>query len=209
MEGLPLSCAILRLSDMQQLPATTSFIGETGVCTSGTPLHEFCTTVASKSSHKSEGVRPKLLVSFTNYGYFDMAHNFIEALNRLGIYNVVMFALDVPSYERFNLLNIPTWLLASKESTVYTESSSSFGSPEFNSICNVKPWIVVECLRGGFDVVWTDTDVIWLRVRLGPFYSSMPSFCPLTRFFLTILSLFTGLSTLLRSQPHCRPTTSR
>lgn len=144
----------------------TSFIGETNVCTPGTALFDFCTATAAKSTHQIDGLaQPKLLVSFTNFGYFDMAHNFVEALNRLGIYNVVMFALDIPSYERFKLLGIPTWLLASKESTVYTQSSSSFGSPEFNSICNVKPWIVVECLRGGFDVVWTDTDVIWLRVR--------------------------------------------
>ena len=166
-----------RLAWMAQLPTDSSFIGDRDVCINGTPFYSFCSEIAAKSGHKLDShARPKLLVSFTNFGYFDMAHNFIAALERLSIRNVIMFALDVPSFEKLKRLGIATWLLTSREATVYTESSSSFGTPEFNSICNVKPWIVLECLRGGFDVVWTDTDVIWLRVRSSRFLTSSPSF---------------------------------
>lgn len=175
------------------LPNSHSFLEDKDVCAAGKPLHSFCKTVAARKS-KATG-NPTLLVSFTNFGYLDMAHNFIEALHRLGIYNVVMFALDLASYERLKALNIYTWLLCSKQNTVYTEESSSFGSPEFNSICNVKPWIVSECLKGGFDVVWTDTDVVWLRVRLRGFLSVWRSFATL----LLLLTLFKsiGRSTFL------------
>jgi len=161
-------------------PLSTSYIGNRGVCIDGTTFHEFCSSIAAKSAHKDGKHGPKLLVSFTNYGYFDMAHNFIVALERLSIYNCIMFALDVPSFERLKQLGIATWLLTSREDTVYTQSSSSFGTPEFNSICNVKPWIVLECLRGGFDVVWTDTDVIWLRVRVSSpssYFLILPHVC--------------------------------
>lgn len=147
---------------MDHVPEASCFLESRDVCLPGSAFHDFCLSVRAKTQHSSN---QKLLVSFTNFGYFDMAHNFLVALNKLGIYNVIMFALDVPSYQRLKSLNYETWLLKS-ENSVYTESSSSFGSPEFNSICNVKPWIVLELLKGGFDVVWTDTDVIWLKVRI-------------------------------------------
>lgn len=147
----------------------TSFIGDDLICSNGSDLYKFCCSATSKSLSKHAG-SPKLLVSFTNFGYIDMAINFVAALRKLDILNVIVFALDEASYLKLNALGISTWLLSTRETPVYTESSSNFGSVEFNSICNVKPWIVLQCLKGGFDVVWTDTDVIWLRVRFFVFF---------------------------------------
>jgi WD40 repeat protein len=148
----------------------TSYLEDKDVCSPGSAFHEFCQSIRAKSAHQTH---QKLLVSFTNFGYFDMAHNFVVALHKLGIYNIIMFALDLASFEKLKLLNIPTWFLSQKDA-VYTEASSSFGSPEFNSICNVKPWIVLEILKGGIDVVWTDTDVIWHR-DAQPFFDIHPT----------------------------------
>lgn len=37
-------------------------------------------------------------------------------------------------------------------------------SVEFMSICNEKPYLVNEILKGGFDCLWTDNDIIFFQV---------------------------------------------
>lgn len=190
-------------------PDGTSYIGDSDICLPGSSFHQFCSEIVAQSSHhggksrtQGQALGAKLLVSFTNFGYLDMAENFLLVLERLGIYNVVMFALDLPSYERLKSQRKKTWLLAGREETVFTQASSNFGSPEFNTICNVKPWIVHECLKGGFDVVWTDTDVVWIRVRFSS--SSQTSLVSTPLLFLTsvaLLAISIGLSTFLRHSP--------
>lgn len=104
-----------------------------------------------------------IIISFTNYGYVDHALNLYESLRLLNISNYLIFTFDQKSFDILKKLNINTFLLVI-ENSIYQEHSHNFGSVEFNAICNVKPCIVLECIKNGFDVVWTDTDIVWLRV---------------------------------------------
>jgi hypothetical protein len=46
---------------------------------------------------------------------------------------------------------------------IYITFMVGTGSVGFIDICNLKPWLVLQIMKGGFDVVWTDTDIVWLH----------------------------------------------
>lgn len=106
-----------------------------------------------------------IIISFTNFGYVDHALNLYESLKLLNIKNYLIFTFDQKSFDILKELNVNTFLLE-VENAIYQENSHNFGSVEFNAICNIKPCIVLECLKSGFDVVWTDTDIVWLKVNI-------------------------------------------
>eukprot|EP01132_Coremiostelium_polycephalum_P004049 gene4049-5068_t len=45
---------------------------------------------------------------------------------------------------------------------IYGEEPESYGNIGFRAICNEKPLAVLDVLRKGFNVLWTDTDIVWL-----------------------------------------------
>jgi hypothetical protein len=54
--------------------------------------------------------------------------------------------------------------LFEKKEAVYTEETSNFGEVGFKAICNEKPFLVLEVVKLGFNVLWTDSDILF-RVR--------------------------------------------
>ncbi|EFA77798.1 WD40 repeat-containing protein [Heterostelium album PN500] len=46
--------------------------------------------------------------------------------------------------------------------TVYGEEAESYGNVGFRAICNEKPLVVLDVLKRGYNVLWTDTDIVWL-----------------------------------------------
>jgi WD40 repeat protein len=88
--------------------------------------------------------------------------NWYLTIQKLNINNYIVFALDQPSYTFLKQHNINTFLV-DKENKLFTEESHNFGSVGFIAICNEKPWVVNQVLKAGFHVVWTDTDIVWLK----------------------------------------------
>eukprot|EP01133_Synstelium_polycarpum_P001536 gene1536-1793_t len=44
---------------------------------------------------------------------------------------------------------------------VYGEDAESYGGVGFRAICNEKPLVVLDVLKRGLNVLWTDTDIVW------------------------------------------------
>lgn len=107
----------------------------------------------------------RLIVSFTNHGYIDIALNMVQSLKNMGITNYVLFALDEKTFEELQRQNIQTLFLGVKDA-IFQQTSHNFGTVEFNDICNLKPKVVLKCIKAGWNVVWTDTDIVWLKVRI-------------------------------------------
>jgi WD40 repeat protein len=118
---------------------------------------------------KSRAINNDIVVSFSNFSFTDFALNWIKSLQQLKITNYLMFALDQNSYNFFVQRNICSYLI-DKTDKLFTEESQNFGSLGFIAICNVKPWLVHELLKAGFNVVWSDTDIVWLRDPFPVFY---------------------------------------
>lgn len=107
----------------------------------------------------------RIIISFTNFGFVDLADNLIACFQKLSITNYVMVALDQKSFDYLTSKNIPTHLIH-LEKKLFDETTQNFGTMGFIDICNVKPYLVLEVLKAGFDVIWTDTDIVWLKVHL-------------------------------------------
>ncbi len=124
------------------------------LCPSGSELYLFLKRIA---------VDNNVVVTFCNNGFTDFALNWFLTIQKLNINNYIVFALDQPSFSFLKQQNINTFLV-DKENKLFTEESHNFGSVGFIAICNEKPWVVNQVLKAGFDVVWTDTDIVWLKV---------------------------------------------
>jgi len=135
----------------RSLPASASKI-----CFPGSPLYALVQARARNN---------RIIITFTNYGFVDLAENLLASFALQQITNYVMVALDAKTQAHFQAKGEPTYLLE-LEKKLFTEDSHNFGTAGFVDICNVKPWLVLEILKGGFDVVWTDTDIVWLHVRI-------------------------------------------
>jgi hypothetical protein len=141
---------------------------------------------------KSRAINNDIVVSFSNFSFTDFALNWIKGLQQLKITNYLMFALDQNSYNFFVQRNICSYLI-DKTDKLFTEESQNFGSLGFIAICNVKPWLVHELLKAGFNVVWSDTDIVWLRVhpldRMVQFLSSLTDRSSLRATYLRVGSI--------------------
>jgi hypothetical protein len=131
--------------------------------------HPHTSTLCSPNSElfsqiKSRAINNDIIISFSNFSFTDFALNWVKSLEKLKITNFLIFALDLKSQDFFVQRNICSFLL-DKSDKLFTEESHNFGSVEFIAICNEKPWIVYEILKAGFNVVWSDTDIVWLRAR--------------------------------------------
>jgi hypothetical protein len=128
---------------------------ESLVCRKGS---EFYNLVSSRAQNN------RIIISFTNFGFVDLADNLIACFKTLNITNYIMVALDQKAYDYLHEKGYPTHLIQ-LEQKLFDETTQNFGTMGFIDICNLKPWLVLEVLKAGFDVVWTDTDIVWLQVR--------------------------------------------
>ncbi|EGG21432.1 WD40 repeat-containing protein [Cavenderia fasciculata] len=69
---------------------------------------------------------------------------------------------------------------------VYGEESESYGGVGFRAICNEKPLVVLDVLKRGYNVLWTDTDIVWMADPL--------------KYILQLDLSFNGLSDLIIQQ---------
>jgi WD40 repeat protein len=80
----------------------------------------------------------------------------------LGISHYLVVALDERSRAALDAHNIPTCFLPKDSEVLWTEQGENFGTVGFKAICNEKPFLVNEILKDGWNVLWTDVDIVWL-----------------------------------------------
>lgn len=102
-----------------------------------------------------------ILTAF-NFSYRDMMMNFVCNLRRLRMYpshNVLIAALDRRAYLYGYVRSLPIFLFDSTSGT----SSPSYGSDEFRRLTKLKTKLVLQALRLGVNVLWSDVDIIYFR----------------------------------------------
>lgn len=118
-----------------------------------------------------------VIVTGVSYGYRDMLMNYVCNLRRLGItHSLIIAAFDKEMYEFGFKMGLPIFFYEADDADVRKALSRGmeYGSKGFKKVTKLKSQVVLRILRMGYDVTWTDTDIVWLRDPL-PALADMPS----------------------------------
>lgn len=114
-----------------------------------------------------------IILSALNYGYRGIMMNWVCNMRHLGITNYVIAALDADLYKFAYTRGLPTYL----ENTIFQGlnasiiSDASYGSDSFKQLTKMKSRVVVRLLKEGYNVVWSDSDIIYFRNPLQHMWS--------------------------------------
>lgn len=106
-----------------------------------------------------------IILSAVNYGYRGIMMNWVCNMRHLGITNYVIAALDADLYKFAYTRSLPTYL----ENTIFQGlnasiiSDASYGTDSFKQLTKMKSRVVVRILKEGYNVVWTDSDIIYFK----------------------------------------------
>lgn len=118
-------------------------------------------------------VNNTIILSALNYGYRGIMMNWVCNMRHLGITNFVIAALDADLYKFAYTRSLPTYL----ENTIFDGlnssiiSDASYGSDSFKQLTKMKSRVVVRLLKEGYNVVWTDSDIIYFKNPLADMWS--------------------------------------
>lgn len=105
-----------------------------------------------------------IIVTALNFGYRDMMMNWVCNMRRLRITNFVIAALDEDLYKYAYLRGLPVYFEDSIASGLgLSLGDATYGSDEFKELTKMKSRVVLRFLKLGYDTLWTDTDVVWMK----------------------------------------------
>lgn len=106
-----------------------------------------------------------VIISALNYGYRGIMMNWVCNMRHLGITNYVIAALDADLYKFAYTRSLPTYL----ENTIFQGlnasilSDASYGTDAFKQLTKMKSRVVVRILKEGYNVVWSDADIVYFK----------------------------------------------
>jgi hypothetical protein len=116
-----------------------------------------------------------LIVTGASYNYRDVLMNFVCNLRRLGIHDgFIVAAFDVETYQFGFVMGLPIFLYTGDGVKMYKRERMEYGSEGFKSITKLKSQVVLDIIKLGYDVTWSDSDIVWLQNPL-PLLSAMSS----------------------------------
>jgi Nucleotide-diphospho-sugar transferase len=107
-----------------------------------------------------------VLLTAVNYAYREHLMNFKCTLERVGMRDhFVVAAMDRQMYEWGVLRGLPIYLAGSakKEESDLVVQGSEYGGAGFKSVTKLKSVAVLEVLKKGYSVVWSDVDITWFQ----------------------------------------------
>jgi len=114
-----------------------------------------------------------IILSALNFGYREIMMNWVCNMRHLGITNFVIAALDADLYKFAYTHGLPTYF----ENTIFQGLNSSliadasYGTDSFKQLTKMKSRVVVRLLREGYNVVWSDCDIILFKNPLENMWS--------------------------------------
>lgn len=110
---------------------------------------------------KKQSRNNSIIVTGLNYGHREMMMNWVCNLRMLGISNFLVIAFDEMLYMFAILRGIPCYLESSFQSKAEIQKSSAvYGTAEFKALTKSKSRAVYRLISNGFNVLWSDSDVI-------------------------------------------------
>ncbi|XP_074264597.1 arabinosyltransferase XEG113-like isoform X3 [Silene latifolia] len=110
-----------------------------------------------------------IIVTFGNYAFMDFILTWVKHLTDLGLYNLLIGAMDTKLLEALYWKGIPVFDMGSHMSTV----DVGWGSPTFHKMGREKVVLIDSILPFGYELLMCDTDMVWLKNPL-PYFARFP-----------------------------------
>eukprot|EP00055_Hartaetosiga_balthica_P011981 m.56418 g.56418 ORF g.56418 m.56418 type:complete len:724 (-) comp7798_c0_seq3:3104-5275(-) len=105
-----------------------------------------------------------VVVTGVSYIYRDVVMSFVCNLRRLGIYDsLILAAFDEEMYKFGFEMGLPIFLYKNDEFAHLSSRDLEYGSNAFKKVTKLKSRVVLDILKLGYDVTWTDTDITWFK----------------------------------------------
>ncbi|EGD73448.1 hypothetical protein PTSG_05152 [Salpingoeca rosetta] len=105
-----------------------------------------------------------VILSGVSYIYRDVVMNFVCNLRRLGIYDqLILAAFDEEMYRFGFRMGLPIFYYQSDDLAGLSSRDLEYGSDAFKKVTKLKSQVVLQILQMGYDVTWTDTDIVWFE----------------------------------------------
>eukprot|EP00043_Microstomoeca_roanoka_P014979 m.149237 g.149237 ORF g.149237 m.149237 type:complete len:754 (-) comp16155_c1_seq1:177-2438(-) len=105
-----------------------------------------------------------VILSGVSYIYRDVVMNFVCNLRRLGIYDqLILAAFDEEMYRFGFRMGLPIFYYQSDDLAGLSSRDLEYGSDAFKKVTKLKSQVVLQILQMGYDVTWTDTDIVWFQ----------------------------------------------
>ena len=102
-----------------------------------------------------------VILSFADFAYIEFAVNLHESLQELHITNFLFVCADVKALNLLKRRGIASFLYQHPQ--INSNEASNFFSDDFNVKTSIKIKIITAALMMGFQVMFTDADVVFLR----------------------------------------------
>jgi beta-arabinofuranosyltransferase len=126
------------------------------------PIH-FGMPLTMKSVAEKVVINNTLVVTALTFGYRTLAMNWVCNLRELGISNFIIAAFDVELYKFGFVRGLPTYY----ESSVFEHTpilhDAPYGTDSFKQITKAKSKVVLRFLTMGYNVLWSDCDIVFFR----------------------------------------------
>ena len=121
--------------------------------------------------------RGLVVLTGTTMAYHTMLMNFVCNLRNVGVDNLLVAAFDDAVYKFGFVRGLAVYPALAEGAGEHTDCD--FGSSCFRKITKQKSQAVLNILRKGYHVLWTDMDVVWLQNPIPDLWSYGPATLPI------------------------------
>ncbi|CAN0301406.1 unnamed protein product, partial [Ascophyllum nodosum] len=106
-----------------------------------------------------------VLVNNVNCGYVDLATNLLRSIQRVSDAKVLWVAMDDVAFDFMDAIAPGCTVMFPFNGTVvpHATKAGAFGDDVFKAEVLVRPHILQAILKRGYPLLWTDSDMVWLR----------------------------------------------
>lgn len=110
-------------------------------------------------------VNNTIVLTALNYGYSHMMMSWVCNLRHLNITNFIVAALDEELYKWAVVRGLPVYLETSITEGISSSmiSEATYGTDNFKQLTKMKSRVVLRILQLGYNVVWSDCDIVWFK----------------------------------------------
>ncbi|KAK1318727.1 hypothetical protein QJS10_CPB04g01396 [Acorus calamus] len=136
----------------------------------GTEMPSLKTFKLTKEMVKQRAKDNIIIVTFGNYAFMDFILNWVKHLTNLGVFNLLVGAMDVKLLEALYWKGVPVFDMGSNMNTI----DVGWGSPTFHKMGREKVLLINDILPFGYELLMCDTDMVWLKNPL-PYLAQFPA----------------------------------
>ena len=119
------------------------------------------TIVSKRQAAPSPTKRKVAVLSTTNAAFLDFTDNWLESMRRVGpLPFTIIVAEDEATYA--HLVNVSD-VTVIRADHLSASKKLVFDTPEYKKFVNKRPQYILDLLRKGYDVLFSDVDTVWLQ----------------------------------------------